>query len=354
VPRSAGFTPPGPDPVPCPDVKVNDLAPMPDGFLQALDDACRAAARESVRFALSRVQLRGQAGQVAASDGKQLLVQGGFAFPFAEDLLVPALPAFGARELAGAAPARLGRAGGRVVVQAGPWSFELAVDATGRFPDVQGVFPRGTAATTLVLDDADASYLPGVLPGLPGGEKGPNPVTLDLDGGAAARAQAEERCVEVLLRGARVTGPPLRVSLDRKYLYRALHLGFRTFEFHGADKPVVARDGGRLFALAPLDPKSALPPSPDALRITTDGSAPATPNAAPERKAAMTPPTPNGREPEPAEPADPLAEAEALRAALQEALGHAARLVASLRHFRRQRRSVENALASLKALHFGP
>lgn len=47
---------------------------------------------------------------------------------------------------------------------------------------------------------------------------------------------------------------------------------------------------------------------------------------------------------------DPLAEAESLRAALGEAHAHAGRLVASLRGFRKQQKTVTSALASLRSL----
>jgi hypothetical protein len=51
-----------------------------------------------------------------------------------------------------------------------------------------------------------------------------------------------------------------------------------------------------------------------------------------------------------AEPADPLAEAEVLREALNQALARTARLIASLRQQRRQERAVRSAVASLRKL----
>ena len=70
----------------------------------------------------------------------------------------------------------------------------------------------------------------------------------------------------------------------------------------------------------------------------------------------LSPPARNGH---PAEPAvgdltDPLAEAEALRAALAEAAGRAARLVAGLKQYRKERRSLQAAWSSLRQLNLGP
>ena len=49
---------------------------------------------------------------------------------------------------------------------------------------------------------------------------------------------------------------------------------------------------------------------------------------------------------------DPLAEA--LKAALAEAAARAARLVAALRSYKRERRSLQAAWSSLRALNLGP
>src|SRR3954454_11162054 len=69
------------------------------GFLGALAEAARTAAREN-GLSLSKVLLRGKGGSVVATDGKQLMVQAGFALPWQDDLLVAALPAFACKELA--------------------------------------------------------------------------------------------------------------------------------------------------------------------------------------------------------------------------------------------------------------
>jgi hypothetical protein len=353
VPHVESFIPLDPDQVPPVPKNVERLVPMPEGFLQALDEASRTAACKPVRFALQRVQLRGRAGEVVATDGRLLLIQGGFRFPFAEDLLVPALPVFGAKELAGAKPVQLGRAGDRVVVQAGAWTFDLAVDRDGRFPDVQAVLPRGKAPTELRVDAADAAYLEDVLPGLPGADEALSPVTLDLGDAVTVRAQTEEQCIELRLERSRVTGPPLRLALDRKPFYRLLRLGFPAFAFHGTDQPVVARDGSRLAVLATLDRSALVPSRPGVQRLTTTGAPADAKDPLPERKPPMTTPT-NGQPTGPTDVPDPLVEAEAVKVALQEALTRLTRLAGALRHFKKQQRTVQSVRASLRQLHPSP
>ena len=76
------------------------LWPVTPDFPAALHEAGKTAARETPnRYATDHVQVRGKAGQVIGTDGKQALTVGGFAFPFPDDLLVPAVPVFGCKDL---------------------------------------------------------------------------------------------------------------------------------------------------------------------------------------------------------------------------------------------------------------
>ena len=59
------------------------------------------------------------------------------------------------------------------------------------------------------------------------------------------------------------------------------------------------------------------------------------------------PPEPN------ADALDPLVEAEGLRAALADVATRAARLVAALRHMKREKRALANVWSSLKDLNLG-
>ena len=68
------------------------------GTLRALADASETTDSESTRYALGCINLRGPAGSLAATNGRQLLVQNGFRFPWKDDVLVPASKLFAARE----------------------------------------------------------------------------------------------------------------------------------------------------------------------------------------------------------------------------------------------------------------
>jgi hypothetical protein len=62
----------------------------------------------------------------------------------------------------------------------------------------------------------------------------------------------------------------------------------------------------------------------------------------------------NDHQPDPSESFDPLVEAEALKAALQEALNRSTRLIAGLRQFRKQHKAVASAMASLRQFQLTP
>src|SRR5581483_1256701 len=217
------------------------LTPMPDGFLAALADAVRTAAKDHVKTSLTRVLLRGKGGEVIASDSHQLLVQRGFPFPWGEDVLVPRVPAFAGKDLAPDGPAGVGRTAGHVVVRVAPWSFALPIDAVNRFPAIEAVIPRVPAsASRLQLDPADARRLLDALPRLPGAADEQSPVTVDLGRPPAVRAKADAdaAAVEVVLGQSAVSGPPVRVATDRTYLERALALGFTEVLVARPDKAV--------------------------------------------------------------------------------------------------------------------
>ena len=140
-----------------PTLAVEGLPPFPEAparlrkldaaFLRALDDACGATARDSGRYALERVLLRGKDGQVVATDARHLLVQSGFDLPWSGDALVPRLGVWGMKELPQDSPVGVGRTEGHVFVRAGPWTIALGCDSSTRFPAYDQIIPRASSRT---------------------------------------------------------------------------------------------------------------------------------------------------------------------------------------------------------------
>ncbi|MFO0929401.1 MAG: hypothetical protein U0736_20630 [Gemmataceae bacterium] len=341
--------PPAPEP-------ARNAASLEPGFLSALDDAARTASREAIRYATNRILLRGRDGAVIATDGRQLLLQGGFPFPWRDDQFFPALPVFGGKELPRDQPVRLGLAKERITLEVGPWLFDVKAEQGARYPDVDRVIPdAGAAFTRLRLDARDIEMLIQRLPRLPAHDDPHRPVTLDLGNAVALRSRSEQgETSEVLLPHAKREGPSLQLVVDRRYLLRALKLGFTDVLVVSAQQPLLCRDASRTYVWMPLSEADAVPHAQaDPIRPKRRATAapPETPRSAP-----MPPNEPrvNGRQrngsADQDEPLDPVAEAEELRGHLQAALARTGRLLAALKHQKRQSRVVESALASLRRL----
>ena len=294
---------------------MTEMTPL---FLAALHEAGRTAARDESRYALTRVQIQGKTGQVVGTDGKQALIQGGFTFPFAENVLVPAIPVFGMKDLTAQADVRVGLTTTHLVVTAGPWTVWLLLDAEGRFPDVAGAVPKSRMTTTLEVGTPAA--LMNVIRSLPAGDEREPSTTVTLNLGPKvvirARGAADTAPVEAVIAQAAIVGPPLLVAVDRQHFVRSLSLGFQQFRFVATDRPWVASDTTRTYLAAGLDPsvaigtatsgdKSAvaLPALPQPLRRT---EMPARTTPDPAQNGHADPP-PNG------DLIDPLVEAEGLR-----------------------------------------
>src|SRR4051794_12296164 len=120
VPQAIDFETVAPESLPAfPDLP-GKFSQLPPAFLAALGEAVQTAARDEARFAVSRILLRGKTGEVVATDGRQLLVQGGIPLPWEEDVLVPALPVFASRDLPSEGPVAVGRTETHVAVAARP------------------------------------------------------------------------------------------------------------------------------------------------------------------------------------------------------------------------------------------
>jgi hypothetical protein len=368
------------------------LLPEPSGgwtscpatLLDALVEAGQTCDEHSTRYALGCVQLRGASGEVIATDGRQLLVQRGYRFPWDGDVLVRRTPLFASRALPRDRPIALARAEKHVLLRAGNWMIALDIRSDARFPDVAHVVPAdGSDTSRVIFDPADAAYLADAIERLPGADMANAPVTIDVNGRVAVRARDPEhdRTTEVVLARSRSSGTALRVSSNRDLLARALRLGFGELLIADVESPVWCRDGRRTFAWQPLDKGSVIEPAADVIRIEscptgpgaaarheraprTDGAIAEGPS--PVRNGAKSHADSVGMSPIKAasaataqaamEDGGPVGltglirETEALHQALSDAKRRTARLIAALRRQKKRDRLVASTLTALKEL----
>jgi hypothetical protein len=275
VPCQREYVPRESSPLPFPAWPGRDSANEPS-LLAALADAMEIPTGDPGRLSLTCVQLRGRQGDVVATDGRQMLIQGGFRFPWKDALLVPRTSVFAARELLHGDTVLIAQNKKHVFVRVGNWTIVLPIETSARYPNVDAVIPNSAhVATTWHVAPEEAPALASVLDDLPGAKEEHSPVTIDLTGLATIRARGgdEQRCTEVALPDSRCDGKPIRIATGRRFLQRALRLGFRTLQFTSPDKPILCRDGQRVFVWVPLDPASVLPPQARAVRVALPLSA---------------------------------------------------------------------------------
>ena len=344
----------------------------PAGTLDILAEAAATTDGGSTRYALGCLQLRGATGQVIATDGRQILVQGGFAFPWDVDLLVPPTSLFGGRGLSHDQPVQIGRTESHVALRIGDWTLWLTIRTDARYPRIADVIPNERVPTIrLQLAAEDATFLDQALERLPGGEALYAPVTLDLNGQVSVRAQADcsSPVTELVLAQSHYQGEPVRVSTSRYYLARAVRLGFTEVQVQSPSDPILCRDRNRVFLWQPLSKDSAIEPTSDAIRIesTTSGSAPR-PAARTNGERIMSrdesqAPTPKERadrreKPSPSTEANTngsglatlIQEALEIQRSLVEAKRRTGRLIGALRRERKRSRLLSHTLATLRQL----
>lgn len=339
----------------------------PPALLRALEEASKTAASEDVRFALHCLQLRGRSGEVVATDGKHLLLQGGYQFPWQDDVLISRSAVFGCKELSTDGPVEVGRLENLVALRIGPWTLYLHIDTNARFPQVEQVIPKlRDRTTTWRIAPDDAVFLARALPRLPGGDDEDKPLTVDLNGEVCVRARAagQGRPTEVVLARCSFSGQPVRFSVNRQFLGRLLQLGFDELSIFGPDKPVLAQDNQRTLVVMPLPKEVVVAPRDDALRIVSAEGQPPVSNTEPQiKKKAVSKPSGNGNgnvalrrtdKPVPENGSAGLGglitEAQALRDVLRDVYGRANRLVVALRRNRKQTKWVAATLEGLKQL----
>lgn len=200
------------------------LAENPAEFLSALDNASETTDPQSIRYAIGCILLRGGDGSIAATDGRQLLVQSGFALPWQDEVLIPAPSVFGCREFLQIQPVYIGRGENWVSIKAGQWTIHLRINKDGRFPKVESHIPNADAIKTRCrLSSTDAQFLAATLPRLPCDDEQFRPVTVDLNGSVAIRGKpaGQGPPTECVLSNSTWSGEPLRLNTNRRYLARA-------------------------------------------------------------------------------------------------------------------------------------
>ncbi|MGE3779073.1 MAG: hypothetical protein AB7F89_17945 [Pirellulaceae bacterium] len=242
----------------------------PPELLAALSAAAKTCDETSSRYVLQTVQLQGVKGALVATDGKQLLRQEGFRFPFDDDVLVYPSAVFECQELSRDRPVLVNRLAKHVVVEIKPWTIWLPIEVERRFPRVDDIIPSPRdASSTFELAPSDRDFLGSMLARLPAQSEPNHPVTIDLNGAIAVRAKASDHTqgTELILSQSRYDGEQIRLCMNRSFLQRAIELGFHRVHFYGKSNPAMASDEHRQLIWALLDSDFSVKPAENHIRL---------------------------------------------------------------------------------------
>ena len=332
IPQAATFAATDAVEMPTAPITLSSIEPQ---FLSAMAEAVATTDRESTRYALDCIRLRGRDGQIAATDSCQALVQIGYSFPWTDEVLVPASDAFTSIEFAAADGVLIGRSEDWLTIQANSNVLHLRIDKESRFPNIDLQIPTGGAAsTTLSLCEDDIDFLLTSTKRLPGGTEPNSPVTVELNGVVAVRAEAMDQTssTELVLSNSRRTGNELCFNTNRAFLTRAAKLGFREIQLRNDQAPAYCQDERRTYIWALLGEEGSFKASAQTIRISSPVTS--TPNSTQKRtnspmatpQSTTTQPAPR-RAPGASPGAEPdaapnlLSQAESLRDSLSQALG---------------------------------
>jgi hypothetical protein len=325
--------------------------------------------REAIRYAVDHIQLRGRSGEIVATDGRQLLVQSGFEFPWQDDLLIPRNLVFGCDELPGDTPVLVGKTDEWVVFRIGVWSFYLKIATDKWFPEVDPLIPRPQdAAARFRLADDDAQFLAKSVARLPVDDELNEPVTVDLNGCLVIRTKVngQRHPTEVVLANSQLDGDPMRFNCNRRYLLQAVKFGFRHAHLYAPNVPAMFHEERRCYVWALLDPEAVIPPNRNAVRIEPSAeldsrTSSRARNTRPRKRPRMTEPKSTQQTDTASDEtvtdssadngtADVVEQAEAVKASLRDAAAKTGQLITALKRHRKQAKAVQSTLAALKQL----
>jgi hypothetical protein len=327
-----------------------------------LNEASQTAAKDSTRYALNCLLLRGKSRDIVATDSRQLLIQRGFEWPWSDDRMIPASRCFRSASLRQAAemgPVEVGQSEKHVVFRFGPWTLGFPIDTKTRFPSVDSIVPDSSGTqTTLVLDEADHNWLAEQLPRTSRSRK--QIATIELNGAVAVRCAEQDQSPEQewILSHSRREGAETTFETDVGYLSRLHELGLSRVEIPKGNSPFVARDAEQTYVWMGLSGK----PSPRPENITRLASprmrgAGSVSSSTPKRKpTVMTKPKTT-----PASSCEPAAEidtveqlierATAVKTKLKDLQSDLQDLITALRGQKKQAKIVRNTIDSLQRLN---
>ena len=309
---------------PVPKVK-GEAVPLPDSVRQSLHAALECVSDDETRAVINGAFLdvsKKEGHCLVGTDGRHLYAGNSFTLPLAESFIIPHHAFLGWKEFNrdGEWQVRLGEREKKddpltFQLSSRRWRFiHRAID--GNYPNWRQIlFGAGNVKTTVQLAEENLDALAQLIKRLPEPPKDPHHTLgikvekerLLLQG----RNAVDQGWTEVEVRGAKITGPPVTVYLNRQYVLKALSFGLARIELQDALSALRFNGNGSQVVIMPVrvDAYPAAPAatpkaSSDANGNSSAASAAATPKASsdangesPSASATSTAPESNGNGP---------------------------------------------------------
>jgi len=153
---------------------------------------------------------------------------------------------------------------GWVKVQSDNWTL-ITRQIEGNYPNWKSPIPSGDSFTSLRFSEPAVDFLKLAAPKLPRHDTSDKPIALVVMNQEAVviAAGKGEDAVSLPITGVEVEGNPIKVSMNRDYLTKALKLGLTELQMFDPNTPVIFRRGGQRLVVAPLreDTTDVPPPS---------------------------------------------------------------------------------------------
>jgi DNA polymerase III sliding clamp (beta) subunit (PCNA family) len=245
------------------------LPPRPEKFItlthqffEAFVDATHCVDKDNEKYNLGGVSLQGggsppQEGEspfqegksrIVATDGRHLLIQKGFTFPWKTVVVCPTSSIFTSKEMREyGKEVNIGYADSWIWFEIGDIVFRLK-EIEGKYPNVDNIIKGVEGQNRITLDPSDAAFVAQHLMNLPGNSDEFSPVYIKLGEkiGVCGHDKEQGTATELHLEKSCYEGKNIVVAMNRKYLKRALGLNFRQFQFDINVDPKTSKESGAM------------------------------------------------------------------------------------------------------------
>lgn len=322
---------------------------FPNTIFDALQDASKCVDPDNARYSLGAICLRGERSQIMSTDGRQALMQDGFAFPWDHDVLCPVSKVFGAKELRdNSTTVNIGFENEKLCFEAGNIAFSFS-PIEGKFPRLERFTDNNSRFSWLDIDQMDADFVAQRLDNMPGKSNSDSPIYIELNGHVSVRGHdtVQSSATDLRLVRSRYEGKPVVMSMNRKYLKNALNFRVNRIGFDpDENSPIVAYGDRKTFVIMPLEINQPEVASEQITVLASD--AVSTKQSKP--KLEVQKPQPVKTSEKPKSKGQLLEEAEKLREALRVSLVGVNGLIREIKSQKRHDKLLRDTVASLRKL----